>query len=74
MIFWAKFAQKVFPVENKKSEHHHYFLHIRISIGTKFQLKLTILIFLTRLTQQGYFQLKTEKVNSTNEFWILELV
>ena len=35
--------KKVFLVENGKSEHHHWILYIQISIGTKFQLKLTIL-------------------------------
>ena len=37
--------KNVFSVWNRKSEHHHWILHIRISLGTKFQLKLTILIF-----------------------------
>ena len=41
---WTKFAPKrVFPVKNKKSEHHHWILHVRISLGTKVQLKLIIL-------------------------------
>ena len=31
----------VFTVENRKSKHHHCILHIRISRGTKFQLKLS---------------------------------
>ena len=45
LIFWTKFApKKVFPVENRKSEHYHLILHIWISPGTKFQPKLTILI------------------------------
>ena len=35
----------VFPVENAKSERHHWILHIQISLGTEFQLKLKILIF-----------------------------
>ena len=37
--------------------------------GTKFQLKLTILIFRTIFAQKGYFQSKTEKVNTTMEKW-----
>ena len=40
-------------------------MYIRISLGTKFQLKLTILIFWTKSTQTGYFQSNTEKVNIT---------
>ena len=49
-------------------------LHIQISFGTKFQLKLTILIFCTKFIQKGYFRSKTEKVNITIEFSIFELV
>ena len=37
-----------------KSEHHHEILRIRISLGTKFQLKLTILIFLTKFVQKEF--------------------
>ena len=33
------------PVKNGKREHHHWILNIRISLGTKIQLKLTVLIF-----------------------------
>ena len=29
----------------QKSEYHHHILHIRISLGTKFQLKMTNLNF-----------------------------
>ena len=50
------------------------FLHIRISLGTKFQLKLTILIFSTKIAQKGYFQLKTEKGYTTIKFCIIKLV
>ena len=49
-------------------------MHIRISIGTKFPLKLTILNFWTKFTKDGYFKSKTEKVNITTEFSIFELV
>ena len=34
-----------FLFENRKSEHHDSILHIQIGLGTKIQLKLTILIF-----------------------------
>ena len=37
-------------------------------------LKLTILIFWNKFTQKGYLQSKTEKVNTTIEFCIFELV
>ena len=53
-----------------------YFVPNILSIiaGTKFKLKLTILIFWTKFAQKGYFQSKTEKVNVTIEFCIFELV
>ena len=64
----------MFPFSNRKSEHHRGILHIQISLGTKFQLKLTILIFWAKFAQKEYLQWKTEKVNITIEFWIFELV
>ena len=48
--------------------------NIRISLGTKFQLKLTILIFWTKFAQKGFFRSKTEKLNTTTEFCIFELI
>ena len=45
----------VFSVENEKNEHYHLILHVRISLDTKFQLKLTTLIFWTKFTQKEYF-------------------
>ena len=35
----------------EKVKNHHWILHIQISTYTKFQLKLTILIFLTKFTK-----------------------
>ena len=60
LIFWNKFAQKrCFRSKTKKSEHHHWILHIRVSLRTKFQLKLTILIFLlTKFDQKESFRSK----------------
>ena len=60
-LFGPNLPKMVFPVENRKSEHHHGILHIWISLGTKFQLKLIILSFWTKFTQKRYFQLKTEQ-------------
>ena len=65
--------KKIFPVKNRKSEHNPWILHIRISIGTTFQFKLTILIFWTKFAQKGYFWSKTNKVNIIIEFCIFEL-
>ena len=48
-------------------------LHIRISPGTKFRFKLTVLIFWTKFTQKGYLRSKSEKVNITTELGIFKL-
>ena len=45
---------------------------MKLIVGIKFRLKLTYLIFWTKVIQKGYFQSKTEKVNTTTEFWIFE--
>ena len=63
----------LFSIKNRKSEHHHSILHVRISVGTKFQLKLIILIFWTKFAQKGYFHSKRKRVNSIIEFCIFEL-
>ena len=49
-----------------------FYLAIRNSLGTKFQLKLTILNFCAKLTQKGDFRSKTEKMKTTIEFYIFE--
>ena len=60
-----KFApKKVFPVKNRKIEQHHWILHIQISLGTKFELKLTILISWTKFAPKAYFQSKSGKMNT----------
>ena len=59
-FFGPNLPKKVFPVKNRKSEHHHGILHIWIILGTKFQLKLIILSFWTNFTQKRYFQSKIE--------------
>ena len=53
-FFGPNLPKKVFPVKNRKSEHHHGILHIWISLGTKFQLKLIILSFWTKFTQKTF--------------------
>ena len=60
-LFGPNLPKMVFPVENRKSEHYHGILHIWISLGTKFKLKLIILSFWTKFTQKSYFKLKTEQ-------------
>ena len=60
-FFGTNLPQMVFPVENRKSEHRYGILHIWISLGTNFQLKLIILSFWTKITLKRYFQVKTEQ-------------
>ena len=50
------------PVKNGKSEHHHRILHIRISLGTKFYLELTILIFLDQICTKREFPVENAKI------------
>ena len=67
--------KSILPVKNTKNEHHYWILHIRISLSTNFQLKLTIAIFWTKFAKKGsYFQSKTDKIDTTIEFCIFELV
>ena len=47
-------------------------LYIQISLGTKFQLKLTI--FLDQIYPKRVFPIKREKKYTTTEFCIFELV
>ena len=61
-------------VSGLKLKKWHWILHIWINLGTKFLLKLTSLIFWIMFVQKGYFQSKTNKMNSTIEFCIFELV
>ena len=49
----------------KKNEHHHWILHIRISLGNKFYFEKTILI---KFHPNGYLQSKTKK--SDYHHWI----
>ena len=44
--------KKLFPIEKWKSEHHYWILRVWISQGTKFHLKVTILIFSTKFSQR----------------------
>ena len=61
----------MFPVKNRKSEHHHSSLHIGTSLGAKFQLKLTVYFFFTKFAQKGYFWTKTEKSHLRVHPWLL---
>ena len=74
LFFWPNLQNKVLPINNWKIDHPYWVLHFWISAGTKFQLKLTILIFWTKFAQKGYFQSKSEKMNTTNKFCIFKSV
>ena len=45
----------------QKNEHLYWILHIQISLGAKFQLKLTIFTFWITFTEKRYFWSKTQK-------------
>ena len=45
-----------------------------MSLGTKYQLKLTILTFAAKLAQKEYFKSEKEKMKIITEFYIFDLV
>ena len=64
-----------FQSKTHKNEHHYGVLLIPVSLSTNFQLKLTIAILWIKFAKEGsYFQSKTDKLDTTIEFCILELV
>ena len=56
---------------NRKSGQRQWTLHIRISVSTKFQLKLAILIFWTKFAQKCVSGPKQKKW--THQHWILHI-
>ena len=62
-ILGSKFAQNRYPVKNRKTDHHHWILHISINLSTKSQSKPSILIFWIKFVKKGISRSKTEKVN-----------
>ena len=58
------FPKKSISVRKQKTEQHHWIQHIRISLSTKFQLQLIILIFWNKLSQTEYSRPKTKKWTS----------
>ena len=69
--------KRVFTIKNGKSEHHHWILHIRISLSSKLHLKLGFnfwdLIFWTKFAKKAISGWKRKKVNNIIEFCIIEL-
>ena len=47
--------KKVFPVENRKTEHRHWIPHIQVSVCTKFHFKQTTWNFGPKFAQNWVF-------------------
>ena len=65
------FFEQNLQVKNRMSELHDWILLIQISLGTKFQLKLTILSFLDEISPKRVFLVKNEK--SKHHHWTLHI-
>ena len=63
-FFGPNLPKRLFLVENGKSEHLHWILHIRISLDT-------ILVFWTIFTKKGYLRCKTENLRFCVRPWSL---
>ena len=63
LIFWTKLLKNRNSDKSRTIEHIHWILLIWVSPGTKYQNKLTILIFWTKFTQKSYFRSKSKKVS-----------
>ena len=57
------FIERVFVIEIWKNEHLNWILHIRISLRTRFQIKLKILIFGPNLLKKGILGLKQKNLS-----------
>ena len=66
---WFHLRWKKNLVKHKKSKNI-----MKMTVGIKFQLNFTILIFWTKFAQKGYFRSKTEKMSITIEFCMFTLV
>ena len=65
--FWDQsFPKRVCLVQNRKSWHPNWILHIWLRLGSKFQFKLTILIFWTKFSQNWY----CKKLHFCMFYWI----
>ena len=68
--FFDQIGRMIFMVKNSKSEHHLWILHSQISLGTKYLIKLTILMFWTKFAQKGFLLVWNRK--SEHKHWILQ--
>ena len=70
--FWTKFAQKrYFWSETKESEQHHWILHTRIRLATKFSLKTDNFHISDQICPKRMFLIENEK--SEHHLWILHI-
>ena len=60
IIFWNKFGQggQRFPVQKRKFKFDCWIQHILISVDTRFQLKLAIMIFWNKFAPKRVFPVK----------------
>ena len=49
------FSKKTFLAQNRKNNHHYRTLHIRINLGTTFNLKMRVLYILNQICSKGVF-------------------
>ena len=62
-------AKQIYSVKTRENRHHHWILHIRINLSTKFQLKLKFLVFSTKFAKKGH--LRSSKIK--HHHWILHI-
>ena len=72
-FFSSNLQNILFLIEKRDSEQCHWIFNIRVSLETKFLLKLSIMHFWTKFAQKECFRCKTEKVNATLGFRIFQL-
>ena len=56
--------------KKKKNENHHQILNVQISLGSKYQLQQTILIYWNKFPKQECFEMKTK---NEHYHWIFDI-
>ena len=70
-----QFSQRrILPNKNRKNDHHHWILHIRISLGIKFYYEQPILQFGINFVQNKCLWSKPENANIISKFCIFKLL
>ena len=72
-LFGPVLPQTDIASQKRKSDHQHWTINIRISLDTKFQLKLIIVISWTNVAPKKVFPIENEKVTSITEFCIFRI-